>query len=91
MTTFYTIRREGNKILDDVFSSVLQSHEKSLWKKAMHAMSQHIQKLEIDARYTSYHDPEEADHLIRQLWYWQSARKQLCSRFGKRFIRNTQA
>lgn len=87
MTSFQTIRREGTKILNDIFSVVLLSDEKKLWKKAMHSMTSHIEKLENEARYTSYHNPDEADHLIRQLWYWQSARKQLCTRFGRRFIR----
>lgn len=87
MTSFQTIRREGTKILNDIFYVVLLSDEKELWKKAMNSMTSHIEKLEKEARYTSYYDPDEADHLIRQLWYWQSARKQLCARFGRRFIR----
>lgn len=90
MTSFAVIRREGQQILKDVFSAVLQSEDKELWKKAMKALTQHIEKLEIDARCTSYHNPDEADHLIRQLWYWQSARKQFCAKFGKHFICNHQ-
>jgi hypothetical protein len=47
----------------------------------------HIALLEWKVRGAAARHEECADALVTQLWAWESARDQLCVRFGKKFIR----
>ncbi len=72
---------EGRMIIKTIYAQVLKSDDKDLWERALDSMHSHIYKLEIKVR-----QPEATNHDIRNLWYWNSARRQFVSKFGKKFI-----
>lgn len=70
-----------------MYWTVLESDDKELWKYALDSMHRHIAELENKVRREAAADTEDADFLVTELWAWNSARRQLCHRFGNKFIR----
>lgn len=67
---------------------VLDSDDRSLWRSAIGSMHRHIAALETKVKEAAARDTEDANFLVTELWAWKSARRQMCSRFGNRFIRS---
>lgn len=65
---------------------MLESDDKELWKKAIDSTHHHIARLEQKVREAAANDDERADAMVVNLWAWNSARRQLCARFGRKFI-----
>jgi hypothetical protein len=80
------VRKNGLQILRDVYSTVLKSDDKDLWKQAIESTHRHIAHLERKVGEAAAHDDECADAMVINLWAWNSARRQLCARFGRKFI-----
>lgn len=80
------VRKRGLGIIKDIYFMVLESRDKGLWKDAIDSMHQHIADLETRVRRASAEDWEDANFLVTELWAWKSARRQMCSRFGRLFI-----
>lgn len=81
------MRKNGLRIIKDVYWTVLGSDDKELWKYALDSMHRHIAELESKVKREAAADSENANFLVTELWAWNSARRQLCHRFGKKFIR----
>lgn len=78
------INNEAKKIINTVFKYVKNSNDKILWKKSIIFINQKINKLKklrTEVIYT-----EKACSVIRELWIWESVRKQIIKKFGKKFI-----
>jgi hypothetical protein len=82
------VRANGLQILKDVYFTVLDSKDKELWKKAIASMHRHVAELEVRVKKAAADDAPDANFLVTELWAWNSARRQLCARFGRRFIRS---
>lgn len=82
------VRKNGLRILKEVYFTVLNSDDKELWKKAIASMHRHIAELERRVKEAAANDADDANFLVTELWAWNSARRQMCSRFGHRFIRS---
>jgi len=80
------IEKEGKAILKDVYFVVFESDEKKLWQDAIHSMHSHIAVLEVKARESSGKNQDDATDHIRNLWAWQAARREMCRRYGNKFI-----
>lgn len=80
------VRKSGLQILKDVYWTVLKSDDKDLWKQAIASTHQHIARLEREVREAAARDDECANAMVVNLWAWNSARRQLCARFGRKFI-----
>lgn len=65
---------------------MLGSDDRNLWKEAIQSMHHHIAMLERKVREAAANDAENANFLVTELWAWNSARRQLCARFGSKFI-----
>lgn len=70
------IQKGGLEILNTVFCNVLRSPDRDVWKKAIVFIEENIKRMRI----------ESYDENIIKIYLWDSARKQLCKRFGKKFI-----
>lgn len=81
------VRKNGLRIIEHVFHGVLKSEDKELWKRALNSMHRHIVELECRVRREAAANTEDADFLVTELWAWNSARRQMCARFGNKFIR----
>jgi hypothetical protein len=82
------VRKNGLRIIKDVYFTVLDSDDKELWKEAIASMHRHIAELEWRVKEAAGNDQEDANFLVTELWAWNSARRQLCAKFGNRFIRS---
>lgn len=67
---------------------MIDSDDKALWRRAIGSMHRHIAALESKVKEAAARDAEDANFLVTELWAWKSARRQMCSRFGNRFIRS---
>ena len=76
----------GAEILNTIYKVVLKSDDKELWKRAMDSMHKRIATLELRKHHQIMEDSEDANRTIIELWYWNSARRQFASKFGKKFI-----
>jgi hypothetical protein len=85
------VRKNGLRIIKDVYFMVLDSDDRSLWRSAIGSMHRHIAVLEIKVKEAAARDREDANFLVTELWAWKSARRQMCSRFGSRFIRSSRS
>ncbi len=54
-------------------------------------MHRHIAALETKVKEAAARNAEDANFLVTELWAWKSARRQMCSRFGNRFIRSSRS
>ena len=75
------VKKLGKKIIDDIFPALVKSDNKKDWIKAFGFLVKKLADLEYRAGL-----PSATDHDIRELWAWSSARRQLSSLYGKRFI-----
>jgi hypothetical protein len=80
------VRKGGLEILNTIYKVVLKSDDKELWKRAMDSMHKRIATLEARKHQQIMEDSEDANRTIVELWYWNSARRQFASKFGKKFI-----
>jgi hypothetical protein len=80
------IRRGGLEILQTIYAPVLKSTDKSLWKRALDSIHQRIHNLECRKVEQTMTGSGDIDHTIRDLWFWNSARRQFMGKFGKKFI-----
>jgi hypothetical protein len=76
------VKALGKEIIDQIFPSLLKSPEKTDWQKAFAFIQKKIAELEAKARM-----PESDTHDIRELWAWNSCRRQLADRYGRKFIK----
>lgn len=83
------VRKSGLQILKDVYWTVLKSDDKDLWREAIASLHRHIDRLEHEVRIAAVNDAEDANAMIVNLWAWKSARRQMYSRFGNRFIHSS--
>lgn len=83
------IEKEGKAILTDIYFVVLKSKDKTLWQEAIDSMHRRIGVLEVKARESSGRNQNDATDHIRNLWAWQAARREMCRRYGNKFIRPT--
>lgn len=80
------VRKSGLRIIESVFHAVLDNDDKNLWKRALSTMQRRITELECRVRREAAAGSEDANFLVTELWAWNSARRQLAARFGKKYI-----
>lgn len=85
------IRKNGLRIIKAVYFTVIDSDDRTLWKRAIDSLHRHIAELETKVKDAAARDAEDANFLVTELWAWKSARRQMCSRFGDRFIRSSRS
>lgn len=83
------IEKEGKAILTDIYFVVLKSKDKTLWQEAINSMHRRVGVLEVKVRESSGKNQDDATDHIRNLWAWQAARREMCRRYGNKFIRPT--
>ena len=71
----------GKKIIDDIFPALVKSNDKRDWMRAFSFLVRKLTDLEYKAGL-----PIATDHDIRELWAWNSARRQLSKIYGQKFI-----
>lgn len=76
------VRQLGKEIINQIFPAVICSNQKEDWQKAFDFLHKKITELEIKAG-----QPEATNHNIRELWAFNSCRRQLCERYGRKFIK----
>ena len=81
------IEKEGKAILADIYFIVLKSKDKALWQEAIDSMHRIIASLESKVKESSGRNQDDATDHIRNLWAWQAARREMCRRYGNKFIR----
>ncbi len=81
------IEKEGKAILADIYFIVLKSKDKTLWQEAINSMHKRIAILEATVKESSGRGQDNATDHIRNLWAWQAARREMCRRYGNKFIR----
>lgn len=79
--TITELRQIARNIIKELFSEVIKSDDKELWKKVLQWINNHIEKLKIKLVYETSLDN------IQRYHEWEQVRNILNKQFGNKFIK----